>query len=150
MDLSRRSFLSSTAIVAVGGALASCATPMTPINPAPIINVLQQVLGFLQTTCKIVADSTAILAFIATFPIGTAAEVIASAVCAAVNGTPTASHRRLESVTIDGVTYPAVTMRGISIPYAHIGTALAARLRAAPLRCVYVNGVCIATHPSPF
>ena len=147
MFLSRRSFLTSTAIVGVGSALGACAT--TPTDPTPVVNVLQQVLGFLQTTCKVVADSTAIIAFISTFPIGTAAIIIANAICAAI-AQPTTSNRRLSSVTIDGVTYPSVTLRSVTIPYAHIGTALAARLRAAPLRCVYVNGVCIQIGPSPF
>jgi hypothetical protein len=99
----------------------------------------------------VVADATAITAFISTFPVGTSAVVIAEALCAVISGAPaTAGRRGLETVTIDGVTYPSVTLRGVTVPYARIGTALAARLRATPLRCAYVNGVCVPVAPSPF
>ena len=158
--LSRRNFLSSAVATGAGGLLAACAgttTPPTPINPQPVINLLQQVLGFLQTTCRVVADANAVSALIQTFPVGTAALLIANAVCAVISQTPTTSFhsgRRLRgaltSVTIDGTTFPAAVVHGVAVPYALIGTPLAVRLRAHPLSCVVVNGVCVPVAPNPF
>jgi hypothetical protein len=152
--ISRRNFLMAGA-AAVALPVAGCAT----FDPGPVVNVLQQVLGYLQTICHVVGEASAILAFIQTFPVGTAAVVIANAICAAI-GTPTSRRRfggrvpyiRLKGgIVINGVNFPTVTLRHVTIPYANIGTAAGRMMAAmAPLPYVIVNGVQIPVQPSPF
>jgi len=134
--MQRRTFLFSGSAMLLAG----CATS-GPIPPGPVPNLLQTILGYLQTGCAVVADIGAITALIGTFPAGTAAVVIANAVCAYISKLP---HGRLGgAVTIGGDTFPSVTVHGVVVPYAHLGTPLAARLRSGPLPYVIVNGVTV-------
>jgi hypothetical protein len=138
--MKRRTFLFSGAAMLLAG----CATPgTTPPGPGPVIpvNLLQTILGYLQTGCSVVADIGAITALIGTFPAGTAAVVIANAVCAYISRLP--KGRLGGSAVIGSDTFPAVTVHGVVIPYAHLGTPLAARLRSGPLPYVIVNGVTV-------
>jgi hypothetical protein len=128
----RRTFLFSGSAMLLAG----CATPGT--TPP---NLLQTILGYLQTGCSVVADIGAITALIGTFPVGTTAVVIANAVCAYISKLPKDSLG--DSAVIGGDTFPAVTVHGVVIPYAHLGTPLAARLRSGPLPYVIVNGVTV-------
>lgn len=132
----RRTFLFSGSAMLLAG----CATPGTtpPVNP---VSLLQTILGYLQTGCSVVADIGAITALISTFPAGTAAVVIANSVCALIK--KTAAGRLGASANIGGDTFPAVTVHGVVVPYAHLGTPLAARLRSGPLPTVIINGVAV-------
>ena len=55
-----------------------------PVQTATPINILQEVLGFLQTACGVVASASAIEMLIAALPVGTQAVAIANMVCQAV------------------------------------------------------------------
>lgn len=150
--ISRRALLSGAATT-MGLAVVGCAGTLPPVDPQPIVNILQQVLGFLQTTCRVVADATAVTALISTFPIGTAALVIANAICAVIAVQPPASHRlgHRRGIIINGMTYPTVTLHRVTIPYAHIGTAQAEMMmRSAPMSYVVINGIPVRIGPSPF
>lgn len=101
----RRTFL---LMLGSSAALAGCTTT-PPVGPAPAPTLLQTILGYLKSACGIVADASAILALIGTFPAGTTAVVIANSVCAAVNAAGKAG--------ATGGGGGVVVVHGVTIPY---------------------------------
>jgi hypothetical protein len=90
-------------------------TPAMPI-PAPptttVSNILQEVLGFLQVGCGVIAEAGPITALISAVPYGTLATGIANMVCEAVIASKS-SGRKLSTtgptvVTVKGVRIPVV------------------------------------------
>jgi hypothetical protein len=81
-------------------------------TPAPttVANILQEVLGFLQVGCGVIAESSAIEALISALPYGTIAVTVANTVCDAVQ----ASTARGTRLSKSGPT--VVTVKGIRIP----------------------------------
>ena len=82
-------------------------------DPAPstMTNILQEVLGFLQVGCGVIAESSAIESLIAALPYGTIAVTVANTVCDAVQASTATRGTRLSK---SGPTI--VTVKGIRIP----------------------------------
>jgi len=126
----RKLVLSAALAASVG--LGGCAS-ISPNGTITLTPTGQTVVNDIKGVCSIVADLTAVTALIATFPVGTTAQAIATAFCAAVNAVPLSAKRKATSATPN-----AVEINGVVVPYVRSG----ARLSATP-SFVVLNGVVV-------
>ena len=100
--------------VIAGAPLAGCSMFTNPpvVTPGAVASVVATICGY-------VVDLAAVAALIPTFPIGTIAATIATAICAAINR-PAIRQRGPLTVVVNGVKTVGsyVVVNGVTIPFA--------------------------------
>jgi hypothetical protein len=139
-----------TVLLGGGSALALAACTGAAPTPAQIAAEAQQILGWLQTGCSIVADASAVVALIPTFAVGATVAMIGGEICALLPKPTTSTELSARmKADIAGNTYDAIVLHNVTIPYVPVGHQLAPVLTKG-LPAVIINGVSVAVRPYPF